>query len=257
VALNHHRTGSGETVVLLHGVGSQWQVWRPVIARLKALRDVVALDLPGFGESPSLPEGTEPTPQAMAAAVVATFDELGIERPLAAGNSLGGWVALEVARLGRARGVVPISPGGFQLPREKSYAGARLRMERDGAKLIAARAPQLPRVKAARTLLFSGMTAKPWAIPADEAVEMLENLAGSPGFDATLDSLARMTFAAGHEIDVPVTIVWGNRDLLLLPRQADRAVRVLPDARLVRLKGAGHVPTHDAPDEIARILLEA
>ena len=56
---------------------------------------------------------------------------------------------------------------------------------------------------------------------------------------------------------MPVTIVWGNRDYLLLPRQAERAARVIPGARLVRVRGAGHVPTYDQPDELTRIVLES
>jgi pimeloyl-ACP methyl ester carboxylesterase len=65
-----------------------------------------------------------------------------------------------------------------------------------------------------------------------------------------------MSFSDGHEIRVPVTVMWGTRDFLLLPRQARRAIRALPHARLVWLKGAGHVPTYDVPAEIARHLLE-
>ena len=254
--LNHHRTGSGEPLVLIHGVGSQWQVWRPLFEHLAATRDVIAVDLPGFGDSPPLPGGDHPTPQRLAETVIALLDSLGVERPDVAGNSLGGWVALEIARLGRARAVGAISPAGFGLPRERLYAGRRLRAERAVAKLVAAHAPGLVRSAAGRTVLFGTMTARPRVIPPGEGLGMLENLGGSPGFDATLNALDRMTFSAGQEIRVPVNVLWGDRDSLLLPRQAHRAVRVLPDARLTWLKRAGHVPTYDAPAEIARHLLE-
>jgi pimeloyl-ACP methyl ester carboxylesterase len=103
--------------------------------------------------------------------------------------------------------------------------------------------------------MFAGMVAKPWAIPPEDAIGMFQNLGGCPGFDATLIALEAITFSAGQEITVPVKVMWGTRDFLLLPRQGPRAVRVLPDARLVPLKGAGHVPTYDAPEEIARELL--
>jgi pimeloyl-ACP methyl ester carboxylesterase len=255
VQLNHHRTGSGEPLVLIHGVGSQWQVWRPLFEHLSPVREVIAVDLPGFGDSPALPEGDPPTPQRLAETVIDLLDSLGVGRPAVAGNSLGGWVALEVARLGRARAVAGISPAGFGLPRERNYAGRRLRVERAAARFVATRAPGLVRSAAGRTLLFGTMTARPWAIPPDEGLGMLENLGGSPGFDATLNALDRMTFSAGQEIRVPVNVLWGKRDSLLLPRQAHRAVRVLPDARLTWLKRAGHVPTYDSPAEISRHLL--
>jgi pimeloyl-ACP methyl ester carboxylesterase len=255
VQLNHHRTGTGEPLVLVHGVGSQWQVWRPLFEHLTPHRDVIAMDLPGFGDTPALRDGDAPTPTRLAQAVIGLLDDLGIERPAVAGNSLGGWVALEMARLGRARAVAGISPAGFGLPRERSYAGRRLRLERAAAKLVAARAPGLVRSAVGRTAVFASMTARPWAIPPAEGLGMLENLGGSPGFDATLNALDRMTFSAGQEIRVPVNVMWGTRDSLLLPRQAHRAVRVLPDSRLTWLKRAGHVPTYDAPGEIARHLL--
>jgi pimeloyl-ACP methyl ester carboxylesterase len=255
VTLNHHRAGSGEPLVLIHGIGSQWQVWRPLFEHLTPHRDVIALDLPGFGDSPALADGDKPTPARFADFVIDLFDAFGIERPVVAGNSLGGWVALEVARRGRARAVAPISPAGFGLPREQAWAKGRLRVERAFAKKNGTRAEPLVRNPVTRTPLFAGMVARPWVIPADDAVGMYRNLGACPGFDATLISLHDTTFSAGQEIQVPVTVMWGTRDYLLLPRQGPRAVRVLPNARLVPLKGAGHVPTYDAPAEIARELL--
>jgi pimeloyl-ACP methyl ester carboxylesterase len=255
VSLSHHRVGSGEPLVLIHGIGSQWQVWRPLFEHLARHRDVIAVDLPGFGDSPALAEEDKPTPWRFAECVIELLDELGVDRPVVAGNSLGGWVALEIARRGRARAVAPISPAGFQLPRERAYAGRRLRVERAVAKALHTRGAPLVRNPVTRTPMFAGMVARPWAIPPDDAVGMFQNLGGAPGFDATLIALDTATFADGHEIGVPVTVMWGTRDYLLLPRQGPRAVRVLPDARLVPLKGAGHVPTYDAPEEIARELL--
>ena len=254
--LAHHRVGSGEPLVLIHGIGSPWQVWRPLFDLLAPHRDVIAIDLPGFGDSPALTDGDAPTPQRFAEKVIELMDELGLERPVVGGNSLGGWVALEVARRGRARAAAPISPAGFGLPREVAWAKGRLTVERALAKANGERAVPLVRNPVTRTPLFAGMVARPWVIPAGEAVGMYLNLAGCPGFDATNLALHADTFSAGHEITVPVTIMWGTRDYLLLPRQGPRALRMLPDARLIRLKGAGHVPTYDAPAEIARLLLE-
>jgi pimeloyl-ACP methyl ester carboxylesterase len=255
VTLNHHRSGHGEPVLMVHGIGSQWQVWRPMIPLLEREREVIAVDLPGFGASPALPDGAEPTPDALTDAVVGFLDEIGLDTPLVVGNSLGGLVTLELARRGRARAAVAICPSGFALPRERRFATRRFLIEVPMARRIVRRAPELVRNPVARTLLFAGFMAYPWRVPADEAVAMFRNLAGSPGFDATLDGLSEFTFRDGQEIDVPVTIVWGTRDYLLLPRQAQRAARVIPGAQLIRLSRAGHVPTYDRPDELARIVL--
>src|SRR5690348_1989590 len=124
--LSHHRVGRGEPLVLLHGIGSQWQVWRPLFDLLAPHREVIAVDLPGFGDSPALADGETPTPQRFAEKVIELMDELGVERPAVGGNSLGGWVALEIARHGRARAAVPMSPAGFGLPREQAWAKQRL-----------------------------------------------------------------------------------------------------------------------------------
>src|SRR3954468_20008599 len=106
--LSHHRAGSGDPIVLIHGVGSQWQVWEPVLETVAREREVIAVDLPGFGDSPTLPIGTVPTVDALADAVAAFLDGLGIEKPVIAGNSLGGWIALELAARGRAKAVVGV-----------------------------------------------------------------------------------------------------------------------------------------------------
>jgi pimeloyl-ACP methyl ester carboxylesterase len=98
---------------------------------------------------------------------------------------------------------------------------------------------------------------RPLRVPAADAVGAVENYVACEGFEPTVEGLLRYTFARGEDISVPVTIVWGNRDSLLLPRQAGRAARVIPGAELVRLPGAAHVPTWDAPEQIAAILLAA
>jgi pimeloyl-ACP methyl ester carboxylesterase len=255
VTLNHHREGSGEPLVLLHGTGSQWQVWEPLIERLAPHRDVIALDLPGFGESPPLDEPVV-TPLRHTDAVVDFLDELGLDRPAIGGNSLGGTIGLELARRGRARSVVASSPAGFWTPREQRWCVNTLRVDQLMARRVA-RAAALFANPISRTLLFGGLVGKPRQMPAAAAQGAVANLARAPGFDATNDGLMHYVFARGEEVDVPVTILWGDHDYLLLPRQAPRAERVIPRATLVWLRGAGHVPSWDAPDEIAAHLQAA
>ena len=90
-----------------------------------------------------------------------------------------------------------------------------------------------------------------------EAVGALHALAGSSAFDECLEVNTRQQFRGGEEIQVPTTVAWGERDRLLIPRQARRAARAIPGARHVTLRGCGHVPTWDAPDQVARVVLEA
>ena len=124
--LNHHRAGSGEPLVLIHGIGSRWQMWEPVLDRLTPDREVIALDLPGFGASPMPPPGTPAGPESLTLLVHDFLVEIGLDRPHVAGNSLGGLVALELARRGNVRTAHGISPAGFANRRQSALTRASL-----------------------------------------------------------------------------------------------------------------------------------
>ncbi|MCW2614662.1 MAG: alpha/beta hydrolase fold protein, partial [Frankiales bacterium] len=118
--MHHFRQGSGDPLVLVHGVGHHWQAWRPVIEQLDGF-DVLATDSPGFGRSAALPAGVAPTVWAYVDAFEAFFAEQGLERPHVAGNSMGGAIALELARRGAVRSATALSPAGFWTPGELRY----------------------------------------------------------------------------------------------------------------------------------------
>jgi pimeloyl-ACP methyl ester carboxylesterase len=255
MSLAHVRRGSGPPLVLIHGIGSQWQMWKPVLSRVSREREVVAVDLPGFGESATLQ--AQPTVEALADAVGEFLEGIGLGGAHAAGNSLGGAVALAMARSGTARSACVLSPAGFGNMREGRYARALLLGSRRAAQRLEPYAEVVAAGPVRRTLAFPLLAARPWRIPADEAAGALRNLARSPGFDATLEALADHSFG-GHTLDCPVTVAWGEKDrLLIYSRQSARARRLLPDARHVTLRGCGHVPTWDDPEQVARVLLEA
>jgi pimeloyl-ACP methyl ester carboxylesterase len=113
ISINYHREGAGPPLVLLHGVGHHWQAWRPVIDLLAGEFDVIACDSPGFGRSAPLPAGIEPTIASYVDAFEWFFAELGLERPHVAGNSMGGTIALELARRRAIRTASAFSPAGF------------------------------------------------------------------------------------------------------------------------------------------------
>jgi pimeloyl-ACP methyl ester carboxylesterase len=256
VQLNHHRGGSGEPLVLIHGIGSRWQMWEPVLGRLEREREVVAIDLPGFGAS-QMPSPT-PSPGALSlAALVSEFlDEIGLARPHVAGNSLGGWIALELAKLGGVSSATALSPAGFQNGLEAVYQRATLWTGVRGARALASRADRLMRSVGARKAAFRQFGANPERISPAHAAESVRALAHAPWFDETLSAITSDVFRGGEEIEVPTTIAWGDRDRLLLPRQARRAYRQIPHAKVLMLWDCGHVPTYDDPDQVAGVLLE-
>ena len=114
--LAHHRTGAGEPLVLLHGVGESAVGWRPVQQTLSDDYDVIAFDLPGFGRSPSLPVEVAPTAAALADAIESELDRLGVAQLYVAGYSLGARVALELATRGRTLSVIAIAPRMSRVP---------------------------------------------------------------------------------------------------------------------------------------------
>jgi pimeloyl-ACP methyl ester carboxylesterase len=243
--------------VLIHGIASHWQVWKPVLPALERERDVIALDLPGFGGSASLPVGVAPNASALADAVAGFLDALGIERAVVGGNSLGGWVALELAKRGRARAVVGVSPSGFFTPLEGKWGISNL----SASVWLTKRWPQviewLVQTPRRRKVAFGSVIGHPDRMTVEDAREMVGNVASSVGFPATKAALRDDRFNGGEQVKVPVTLLWGTKDMILPPWQAKRALRELAHARLVRLPGAGHVPMWDEPDTIVRELLAA
>lgn len=242
--------------MLIHGIGSTWRVWRPVLERLEAQHEVLAVDVPGFGNSAPLPEGITPSIAALADALERALDDAGWDAPHVAGNSMGGWLGLELARRGRAATVVALSPAGMWSPKESSYSRGALRFQYAVASRLAPHADALTRSALGRTLLFSGVSSRPWRADPADAAEALRLFAGAPGWDATLAAMTGDQPRDLGSIECPVRIAWGSRDTLLFPRQADRFVREIPGAELVRLPGLGHVPMGDDPEAVASAILE-
>lgn len=254
--LNYHRAGSGPTLVLIHGIGSHWQVWKPVLDRLTPERDVVALDLPGFGASPLPPPGTPPGIDSLLRLVSEFLDELGLEFPHVGGNSLGGWLALELARRGRAASATALSPGGFARGADAAVLRTSLRLTLRMTRRLAPRARGIMRYRVLRQLVFGQMVAHPLRVPPDDAAATVRAAAAAPWFEATLPVVVADSFAPGPDLPVPVTVAWGEKDRLLPRWQARRAARALPGARHLLLRGCGHLCTYDDPEQVARVLLE-
>jgi pimeloyl-ACP methyl ester carboxylesterase len=255
--LAHTRTGRGEPLVLLHPLGSGRHVWEPALPLLAQRYDVIALDLPGFGESPPLPDTVEPTPAALAAAVAATLDALGVRRPHVAGNSLGGWVALELAALRPLRSVALLSPAGLWRERTPRYCRVSLRLSRWLARRAEPTLSRLVGHPAGRALVLGQTHGRPTRMPADRARAAVRAMARSTGFDRVLAATAyRSYLPPSAPPPMPVSVAYGTRDLLL--PAAARIVGLLPPGTPVaRLPGCGHVPVDDDPGAVARFILDS
>jgi pimeloyl-ACP methyl ester carboxylesterase len=249
------RRGDGPPLILMHGIGHRWQAWEPVIDRLAEERDVIAVDLPGFGASPPLPPGTPYDLETVVKVMGEFTASLGLDRPHVAGNSLGGLFALEAADRGLARSVTALSPAGFFSARELRYATMILRACRLGTGIPAPAMRWLARSPRRRALMFGMIYGRPDLIDLDTLLADAAAMHGAAGFVPTLRAGRDVRFRGALE-DVPVTIAWGTQDRLLRASQAVRAQQALPNARFVWLKGCGHVPMADDPDLVADVLLE-
>src|SRR3954469_491521 len=128
--LGFSRRGPAPPLVLVHGLGSSRAAWDPVVPLLAEHFDVITPDLPGLGESAPLPPGEEPSPARLALAVADLLDELQIDRPHVTGNSVGGWVALELARLRPVSSLTLLSPAGLWRRGVPLYCMASLKIPR-------------------------------------------------------------------------------------------------------------------------------
>jgi pimeloyl-ACP methyl ester carboxylesterase len=247
--LNHVRRGSGEPLVLIHPLGGELVVWEPVLERLAAERDVIALDLPGFGASPPLGGGAHPTPQVLAGAVASFLDQVGLERVHVAGNSLGGWVALELAKAGRALSVAGLCTAGFW----KRPLGPRPGGDvRHIGRALLPFLPVLLRSVRGRRLLLRGTVGHPDRVPPAAAARLVRSYVCSPGFEGANAAMRAAVFSGVEHIRVPVTLAWAELDRLVRrPRET------VPGWRTLMLRDCGHVPTWDDPDQVARVLLAA
>lgn len=251
----HERRGSGEPLVLVHGIGHRWQAWSPVIDLLAREHEVWAIDLPGFGQAPMPPGGLPGSMSGLVDEVEIILDALGLQRPHIAGNSLGGGIALELGDRGRAASVTGLSPAGFFDIRGAEHALRVLGRLRALTRLPEPGVVSFLTVPVLRRMVYRTLFHQPGTrLTRDMAIGDAMSLRDSAAYDAVAARAPGYRFTG--EIRVPTTIAWGTRDMVLTYDQAVRARAELPQARHVPLPMCGHVPMIDNPDLVADTILQ-
>ncbi len=240
------RSGGGAPLVLVHPLGADRGVWQPVLHALSAEHDVLAVDMPGFGGSRELAAEVAATPEAIALTIVATLVSLGLGDAHVAGISLGGWVALELGKTGRALSVTALNPAGFWA----RPLGPRPELARRTAKRLLPLARPLLATDRGRRLALAGAVAHPERVPPAAAYGLVRAYALSPGFERADTEMRRAVFTGIEEIRVPVTLAWSDRDRLV-----GRPRREIPGVRALTLTDCGHVPTWDSPAQVSESIL--
>ena len=251
------RRGSGRPLLLIHGLGASLRSWDPILAPLAATRSVIAIDLPGHGESPV--EAGSGTFAGLADSVEHYIGERGLSGIDVVGSSLGARIALELARRGGVGAAIALDPGGFWQGWERPFFKATISAS---VKLLRAIRPALPTIcanAAGRTALLAQLSFRPWALDGAMVADELTRFATTP----TVDSLIRdLADGAGQEGPAAasagmVVIGWGRHDRLCFPQQAKRAIATFPSARMHWFERSGHFPMWDQPEETSKLILEA
>jgi len=252
--LVYDRAGSGEPVVLIHGIGHRRAAWEPVFHQLAEQYDVIAVDLAGFGESAAYPRGVPYTMDNACADLAANFASWGIEKPHVVGNSLGGAISLELAARGLVSSATVLSPAGFFGRISRFQALIPLLLMYLGAHAPAVFLKALSRTRIGRWFVGFMLYAHPQRASAEATYLDALQMGRAKGFVPTLRA------GVGYEFDspvtVPTTVAWGTADRLLPYRQSRKAKAQLPDAVHVALPGCGHVPMIDDPEMVLRVINE-
>jgi pimeloyl-ACP methyl ester carboxylesterase len=253
--LAYERHGHGEPLVLVHGITHRRQAWYPVLDRLVDHREVILVDLPGHGESPPLVTDDRPVEDVLREQFKAFIAELHLDRPHVAGNSLGGLVALIAGAEGDARSVTALSPAGFwRTNAQWAYTKQIFLRFCALSERLGDRSEGFARTRAGRNVIYSLLCAHPSRVSADQAIGDARAFTyARPAMRTLLD--AAQPFDREIAEDVPVTVAWAARDLVLPPWQASRAKELLPHATHTMMRGVGHVPMTDNPAYVSKVLL--
>lgn len=253
--LYHRVTGSGPTIVLIHGVCHRGHAWDPVVPLLEDRFRLVIVDLPGHGRSPDLPPEGDPV-EYMVDQLTTMLD--GIvppgERAHFAGNSLGGFLALEMGARGLAESVTALSPAGFfRTAAEQHYAQRVFTTLRALARVTAPLVPALSRTAVGRSVFMGVFCARPWRYAPEAMAIDGAGIVSNRVVDRAL--AADFLPSVPVDEDLPVTVRWGRYDWVLPVGQARQVPRVFPRAR-VEITRDGHVPMTDDPAGVAAAIAE-
>ena len=254
-----HRGGTGQPLLLLHGIGAIWRAWSPVLPYLEPHHEVIVPTLHGHAGGPDLDPEVEPSVQALADGIEDELDRLGLQKVHIAGNSLGGWIGIELARRGRAQSLVLLSPAGaWRSPRRIRMTSHGVRFSLGALARYSHRAEAMAERRLLRWALLAGQVAHPHRVPRESLVTYIHASGHSPVVDPLLRVLHRNPVEPlPADRDYPVRLVWADRDLVLpFKHFGSPMLERLPGAELIRLQGVGHVPMSDDPARVAELILE-
>jgi pimeloyl-ACP methyl ester carboxylesterase len=243
----------------MHGFTDTWRTWELVLPALEGEHDVLALTLAGHAGGPPI-EG-EASAEGLADAVERAMDEAGFETAHLVGNSLGGYLALQLAARGRAKTVVALAPAGGWAEDGESFREV-LTFFSTAQELVKAAVPYAETILASvegRRRASEYIATNFEHIPTELLAHGMQGAAGCTGAVPLMEHAERAGWdLAAEQISCPVRVVWGTADRILIwPTAAARFRETwLPAADWVELDGVGHCPQLDVPAETAQLILD-
>lgn len=242
IELAYTRRGKGNPLVLLHGYPLDHHLWDEIVPLLEDTFDLIIPDLRGFGESTTV--DAPYTMEDYAADIAGLLDQLGIQKAAIVGHSMGGYVALAFARLypERVSGLGLVSSQAPADPpdrREARYKSAADVSEKGIGSVVDTMAPKFTADEKLQTLARQTMERQ----PREAYIGALKAMAERADSSVLLSSFK-----------FPVVIIHGKADALIPIDRAREAKSAIPQAHLVELEGAGHIPMVEAKEDTARAL---
>jgi pimeloyl-ACP methyl ester carboxylesterase len=252
-AVNVIELGQGPPLVFVHGLSGCWQNWLENLPVHASAHRVITFDLPGFGQSP-MPAETI-TISGYARLLDALLAELGVDAATVVGNSMGGFIAgeLAIAYPQRVEQLVLVSAAGISTTSDPGPTRA-LPYLRRGERILAAtgawlasKSEAVTRRARLRRAVLDLVVKHPDRLPAPLAAEQLRG-AGKPGFLQGLAAVVEYDLRERlPEIACPTLIVWGDGDKLITVRDADVFAELIPDSRKVIFEDTGHMAMLERP----------
>lgn len=250
--------GQGSPLVLLHGLGGTWHIWKPVISLLARHHEVHAITLPGHQDGLELGDGVEPSVASLADRLAQELSDRGIDKAHLVGNSLGGLMALELARRGRALSVTALSPAGAWKNDSDFQAVARqFRIVFAILWLMIFLTTLFLRFAGVRRALNAQAMEHGDRVPEDEVRRAMRALRQTRILPKLLDNIGRdgsiKPLDAGN---VPICIAWCEHDKVIpFENFGKPMLETVRGARSVTIRGVGHVPMYDDPQQVTDVIL--
>lgn len=251
-------TGSGTPLVLLHGLGGTWHVWKPVLAALAQRHRVLALTLPGHDGGPDYAGSGDATVAGVADQLVAMMKARGIDSAHIAGNSLGGWLSLELARRGVARSVTAFSPaGGWRTDADYEAVAKPFRIFRAIIGAVIVLTTLFLGFAWVRRLLARETMEHGDRVPASEFRASMKAMQRNRVLLPLLRTMGRDGPVQRLDAKIPIRIAWGERDAVIpYERYGRPLLERVHGAEGTLVPGVGHVPMYDDPEAVVANILE-